>query len=235
MKPYPERLVIQPTDQLAASAGAWILRGLANAMRERVRASLGLSGGHTPRATYEWLAEHGGRVPWERVEVYFADERCVPPDDPESNYRLARETLLDRVSIPAGNVHRMACEEGDRDRAARAYAALMPEHMDVLLLGMGADGHTASLFPGARELDEETRDVLPATSPEPPHERLTITPRVIAAAREVGVLVTGAAKAEMVRCALEGDYRPRELPIQLALAATWFLDGEAASRLDRAT
>ncbi|HEY0969343.1 MAG TPA: 6-phosphogluconolactonase [Gemmatimonadales bacterium] len=231
MKPYPERLVIEPADLLAASAGEWILRGLANAMRERVRASLGLSGGHTPRATYEWLAEHGGRVPWDRVEVFFADERCVPPDDPESNYRLVRETLLDRASIPPENVHRMACEEGDRDAAARRYAALVPEHFDVLLLGMGADGHTASLFPGARELDEQTKDVLPSTSPEAPHERLTITPRVIAAARDVAVLVTGEAKAEMVRRALEGDYRPRELPIQLALAATWFLDREAASML----
>lgn len=232
MKPFPRQLVIEPTDALAAAAGAWIVRTLTDAMRERVRASLGLTGGGSPRATYRWLAEHGDQLPWDRVEIFFGDERCVPPDDAESNYRLARETLLDHVAVPPGNVHRMTCESGDRDAAARAYASLLPEHFDVLLLGMGADGHTASLFPGAAELDETARDVLPSTSPEPPHARLTITPRVIAAAREVAVLVTGAHKAEMVHRVLEGDYRPRELPIQLALAATWFLDTEAASRLD---
>src|SRR5215813_6948113 len=126
-------------------AGAdWIARHLQQAIAERGRASLCLSGGHTPRQVYEVLATFP--LSWDRIAVFFGDERCVPPDDPDSNYRMAREALLDRVHAPY--VHRMEAERADREAAAADYAALLPDALDAIILGMGEDAHTASLVPG---------------------------------------------------------------------------------------
>ena len=163
--------------------------------------------------------------------MYFSDERAVPPDAAESNYRMARESLLDRVALPAENVHRMPADRRDRPQAAAEYDRHLPPALDVLLLGMGGDGHTASLFPGGAALTEQQRRVMAVTGPTPPVERLTITPAVIAAARAVFVLVTGRDKAVMVARAIDGADDPMSLPVQFARGGTWLLDDEAASQL----
>ncbi|MBL4845309.1 MAG: 6-phosphogluconolactonase, partial [Planctomycetes bacterium] len=198
------------------------------AVAERGVATIALAGGGTPRPVYQALTERSD-LPWEHVEFFFGDERCVSPDDPQSNYRMAREALLD--AHPTAVVHRMEGEREDREAAADAYAAALPERLDVVLLGMGGDGHTASLFPGDEALAERERRVVVVQGPKPPPWRLTITAPVIEAARSVLVLVTGAGKANMVARALADTASVRELPIQLALNGTWFLDQDAASEL----
>jgi 6-phosphogluconolactonase len=232
-----ERIVSEDASRLADAAARWIAAAMEADIRARGGFSLALTGGATPRPVYERLAREdlAGRVEWRRVEIFFGDERAVPPSDSASNYRMAASALLDRVPIPASRIHRMEAERADLDAAARDYERLLPEHLDLLLLGMGADGHTASLFPRSPALDESARRVVPATAPVPPRMRLTITPPVIAAARRVAVLVAGADKAATVARVLEGPPRPRELPAQLALTGLWFLDHDAAARLARAT
>ena len=221
-------VVPEPAD-LVRPAAAWLAAEIAAAVRDRGVCALALSGGRTPEPVYRELAR--ADVDWARVRVFFADERAVPPDHAESNYGMVREALLSLVAIPASNVHRMAAERPDRDAAARAYEQTLPLSLDVLLLGVGADGHTASLFPGSPALDERRRLVVPATGAKPPAERLTITPPVIGAARRVAVLVAGADKAAMVARALEGPVEPGEVPAQLARHGVWFLDRAAAGRL----
>lgn len=209
------------------------MRHVAAAIRQRGHCTLTLAGGTTPQSVYERMrdASLAQDVAWERVVVYFGDERCVPPDDPQSNYGMAAAALLQHVPIPEGSIHRMEGEYADPDAAARDYERLLPERLDVLLLGMGADGHTASLFPGSSALTEQQRRVLHVQAAAEPPCRLTITPPVIRAAETVIVLVTGSSKAGAVARALEGAYAPDELPIQLALDATWLLDRAAALSL----
>ncbi len=210
---------------LAAELASWLAREVSAAVAARGRCALALPGGTSPGAPLAALGAGalGASVDWPRVDVYFGDERAVPPDDPESNYRM--------VKVPP-RVHRMEAERKDLERAAAEYAGLLPERLDVLLLGMGPDGHTASLFPGSPALSEARR-VVQVVAPKPPPVRLTITPPVIEAAREVAVLATGAGKADMVRRALEGPRAVREVPVQLAARGVWFLDPAAASRLER--
>ena len=228
--------MIEAAPRLAEVAAEWIAAAVEADIRERGRCTMGLSGGETPHATYERLAHAplALRIHWQDVEVFFADERAVPPSDPASNYGSATASLLGRVSIPPGHIHRLEAERADRDAAAREYEQILPAQLDVLLLGMGSDGHTASLFPGSAAVEERGRRVIPVIGPTPPVERLTITPPVIAAARRVAVLVTGAAKATMVARALQGPVEPRVLPVQLALGGVWFLDRAAATALEGA-
>ncbi len=219
----------------AGAAARWIAAEVADAIAQRGTCALALSGGHTPRPVYEALAAapSAGAVDWGRVEVFFADERGVPPAHPDSNYRMAAEALLDRVPLVGTRVHRMAAERGDRDAAAREYERLLPAALDLLLLGMGPDGHTASLFPLAPALRERDRRVVPSEAPFPPAPRLTVTPPVIARARRVAVLVAGAEKAAVLARALAGPLAPRELPVQLAADGCWFLDEAAAAALPK--
>jgi 6-phosphogluconolactonase len=170
-------------------------------------------------------------VPWEKVHIFFGDERCVAPDHPDSNYRMAKESLLDRVPLPPENVHRPRAEASDREGAARAYEEELPDTLDVIVLGIGEDGHTASLFPGSPALLQETRRYVPVVGPKPPPDRLTITPVVIAAASSVIVLAKGDGKAAAVARALEGDWDPTGTPAQYARKAYWVLDTAAAGAL----
>jgi 6-phosphogluconolactonase len=165
------------------------------------------------------------------VEIYFADERCVPPDDPASNYRMTRETLLDLLPSAPARVHRMEGERSDRDAAARAYEDHLPVRLDLLVLGLGADGHIASLFPGSPSLAESHRRILAVTAPKPPPERLTITPPVVRAARLTVGLVSGAAKAEALARVLDGAGDSEGTPGRLAREGLWLVDTAAASRL----
>ncbi len=204
-------------ESVAARAAADVERHLQAARSERGVAHLALSGGTTPGRTYELLA--GESLDWSGVELWFADERCVPATDAESNFRLAGETLLGPAAIPSANVHRMAGELGPDD-GARAYAqellarvpaadgrpspAAGPPVLDLVLLGIGPDGHVASLFPDADTLqagDEElclgVRD-----SPKPPPERITLSLAVLRAARSCLLLATGAGKSDAVNAML---------------------------------
>ncbi len=224
-------LIVVPTPaELARPAAEWLEREVTGAIAERGACSLGLAGGRTPEPVYRGLAEESG-IDWKRVDVFFSDERAVPPDHPDSNYRMVHLALLARVPIPTGQVHRMEAERSDREAAAREYERVLPPQLDILILGMGPDGHTASLFPGSPALDERHRLVVPVVGAKAPAERLTITPPVIEAARKVAVIATGADKAAMVARALQGPPAPKNVPVQLARRGFWFLDHAAAGRL----
>lgn len=234
MLTVPSRhVVVEDPGALSRRAAAWLAQTMADVLAARGHCALALSGGLTPRPVYAALAapDLAGVVDWTRVEVYFGDERAVPPDDPASNFRMATDALLARVAIPPSHIHRMEGERADLDAAAADYDRTLPAALDVLVLGMGADGHTASLFPGAAALTEERRRVVVADSPKPPRRRITITPPVIAAARHVMVLVTGKDKAPAVARALEGDTPVSDIPAALARHGVWFLDRAAALRL----
>jgi 6-phosphogluconolactonase len=208
---------------------------------QRGRFLVALSGGSTPRALHQALVAHyRDLIPWERVQVFWSDERCVPPDDPESNYRMACETLLEQVPIPAANIHRMPGERTDYDAAAADYEAEMRQvfglppdvllRFDLILLGMGADGHTASLFPGTPALHETSRLVVANRGTKPPPQRLTFTYPLINSARQVVFLVAGADKAEALRDVLSGQITIKERPAVGVRPA----DGEVIWMVDRA-
>jgi 6-phosphogluconolactonase len=222
-------LRVLPTAELPARAAVWLAEALNHFVQVNGRVNLGLSGGTTPRAVHEALCSL--EVPWLAVHVFFGDERAVPPEHSDSNYRMAKESLLDRVPIPSNQVHRMQAEDPDREAAALAYEELLPAALDVLVLGIGEDGHTASLFPGAASLRETVRRVLPVIGPKPPPARLTLTPPEILAARRRVVLASGAGKAEAVARALEGGWNPDATPVQFAKNAVWFVDTAAAGKL----
>jgi 6-phosphogluconolactonase len=155
----------------------------------------------------------------------------VPPRDPASNYRMVKETLLDLLPAAPARVHRIEGERSDRDAAARAYEAFLPERPDLLVLGLGADGHIASLFPHSPSLAESHRRILAVTVPKPPPERLTITPPVIHAAGLTIGLVAGAGKAEALARVLDGPDDSDLTPGRLARDGIWIVDTAAAARL----
>ncbi len=220
------------SNQLATRAAERIAEALKKAISADNAASLALAGGTTPRAAYEALAKIPG-IDWSKVSIYFGDERAVPPTHPDSNFAMAKAALFDRVPLPAANIHRIIAEDPDQDAAARAYEALLPARISVMVLGIGEDGHTASLFPGSPALNERTRRVLPVIGPKPPPQRLTITPPVIESAGLCLVLATGAGKAEPVRRALEEPLDIQTTPSGLARRGLWLLDHAAAALLAR--
>jgi 6-phosphogluconolactonase len=225
-----ELIVASQPVELARQAAGWLDLEVSNSIAERGSCALGVAGGRTPDPVYRELAS-GSSIDWQQVDVFFGDERAVPPDHPDSNYRMVHLALLSRVPIPAAQVHRMEAERADRETAAREYERALPPRLDVLVLGMGADGHTVSLFPGSAALEERHRLVVPVVGPKPPAERLTITPPVIEAARKVAVIATGDDKAAMVARAIDGPFAPTAVPVQLARRGVWFLDQAAAARL----
>lgn len=213
-------------------AGADVLAEVMRASVEaRGRCAAALSGGSTPRPVYRRLARVEG-LDWSALHVYFGDERAVPPDDPESNYRMAREALLDRVPIPGGQQHRIEAEREDLESAAAEYGRRLPDRLDLLVLGIGADGHTASLFPGSWALDEALRRAVVVDAPRPPTRRVTLTPPVVRSARATVVLAAGEGKAGAVRRALAEEGEVRACPARLARGGTWVLDRAAASELE---
>ena len=207
-------VVESPEDVAAAAAAA-----VATALREGAH-TLVLAGGSTPRRCHELLSEM--EIAWGRVTILFGDERCVPPDHADSNYRMARESLLDRVS-PA-TVYRMPAELGP-DEGADLYADVvgMVAPLDVVMLGVGEDGHTASLFPGHPGLQATGLAVGIRNSPKPPPERVTLTLTVLQAARRVIIVATGEGKADAVARA-----KRREVPSGMIGGARWFIDRAAA-------
>ncbi|MCS6992594.1 MAG: 6-phosphogluconolactonase [Anaerolineales bacterium] len=232
-------LEIFPNPPALVNYAANLFAQMAAAAPERF--SVALSGGSTPRALYERLAtnEMAKRIPWEKVHLFWGDERCVPPDHPESNYGLTAAALLSRIPLPAENVHRVRGELPPAEAASlyeaelRAFFGETPA-FDLVFLGMGEDGHTASLFPGSPALAESVRWAVEVehTAPPPPLvSRVTLTFQVLNAARQVVFLVTGAAKAGMFAQVWHGasfpaaQIRPRDGEL------LWLVDQAAASEL----
>lgn len=206
-----------------------------------------LSGGSTPRTFLEILAnpEFSQRIQWESVHLFQVDERCVPPEHLQSNYRMIHGTLLRPVPGAADNFHRMKAELEDRDAASAEYEAEIrsvlapPEgglpRFDLIFLGLGSDGHTASLFPGSAALTESSKWVCPNYVEKLQMHRLTLTYPILNAAGEIVFLVAGAGKAEVLRQVLEGKREPRQFPAQgvqpAAGSVSWYLDRAAAQLL----
>lgn len=228
-----EIVVLADAAALAAEGARRVAELLREGVAARGSAAVALAGGSTPRDLYRVLAA-AERVPWERTEVFWGDERCVPPEFPASNYRMAHETLLREVPIPPAQVHRIRVEEG-AEAAADAYDALLrgrlgdPPRLDVALLGVGTDGHVASLFPGHPGLQDASRlaVAVPGTHHEP--ARVTLTLRALNAARVAIMVVSGTAKAPTLRqvIARAGSPLPaaRVAPRELLV---WLLDVDAA-------
>ena len=230
----PEELAGAAAGEFAAKAG--------EAIEERGRFAVALAGGSTPQATYGVLArDYSGRIDWREVHVFFGDERTVPPDHEDSNYRMAREALLDHV--PVGSVHRMRGELPP-DEAAEAYeeelrtffGAEDAPRFDLILLGVGGDGHTASLFPETSALEVHDRWVVANPVLKLETTRITLTLPVINAALAVYFLVAGEDKADALAHILGGDADPRAYPaslIQPRGGPEWMLDNSAASLLSK--
>jgi 6-phosphogluconolactonase len=232
--------VYESPEELAEAAAREFVAKAGEAIEERGRSAVVLAGGSTPKATYGVLArDYAGRIDWSKVHVFFGDERTVPPDHEDSNYRMARETLLDHIRV--GSVHRIRCELPP-DEAATAYEEELRDffgeelpRFDLILLGIGADGHTASLFPETPALEVADRWVVSNPVPKLDTNRITLTVPVINAARSVDFLVAGEDKAEALKEILEGDADPRKYPARLIQppgGPDWMLDRAAAAALD---
>ncbi|HEX5689297.1 MAG TPA: 6-phosphogluconolactonase [Roseiflexaceae bacterium] len=244
----PERgeIVVRADQAALAEEAARAFVTLANtAIAEHGRFRVALSGGSTPRALHQRLAgQYHRAIEWERVEIFWGDERFVPPDDPESSFLMARETLLAHVPIPAAHIFPYATVGGTPEAAAHAYAETLKARFgdelprfDLILLGIGPDGHTASLFPGHPEVVAPSDALVVAVhdAPKPPPDRLTFTLRLINAAANVIVLVGGADKAATLRDVLRGAHDIARLPAQGVRpergTLTWLVDAAAAQQL----
>jgi 6-phosphogluconolactonase len=228
---------------LAYAAAERVVAASKAAIKRRGRFALALSGGTTPAELYRLLAsdEFVGRLDWGRVHVFWGDERCVPPEHPDSNYRMARLAFLEQVPLPKANIHRIPSELNPR-QAAGLYEQTLRDFFDpkmavfdLILLGLGDDGHTASLFPGSAALHENGRWVVENYVETMNAWRITLAPPIINAAREVVFLVNGKGKANVLRRVLKEARQPQVLPAQLIQPTSgrlfWLIDSEASSEL----
>jgi len=196
--------------------------------------TVALSGGSTPKILYQLLTEEPFRtqVPWTRTHFYWSDERHVPPDHPDSNYRMAHEALLSRVPVPESNVHRVHSENPSAQEAADEYEKIVVPHLDLIMLGLGADGHTASIFPGSEVLQETSRLVAAPWVEKLNTYRITMTLPLLNNGASLLFMVSGAEKAEIVKEVIEG---PKKYPAQYVQPMSgeliWMLDKDAASQL----
>ncbi|MHB8181833.1 MAG: 6-phosphogluconolactonase [Acidithiobacillus ferrivorans] len=238
-------ITIYPDSEHFVDGSADFIAGLAaRAVAERGRFAIALSGGSTPRPIYARLATgaYAERIDWPRVHIFFGDERCVPPDDSRSNYRMAREALLDHVPLPPGNIHRIRGED-DPAQAALAYAqevqrlfrSASAPAFDLICLGMGENGHTASLFPGTAALREQVRWVVPQYVEVMTTWRVTFTTVLINAARHIAFFAAGTGKADVLWRVHEGPYQPDVLPSQLIQPDNgqlhWLVDAAAGAKV----
>jgi 6-phosphogluconolactonase len=247
-----EILQFNGLDDLSQAAAKRLISYSKECIAGRGRFTLALSGGNTPRALYNLLAEPPAReeIDWFNTYLFFGDERCVAPDHPDSNYRMVQESLLNKVAMPIANIFRMEGEI-EPEKAAANYTRQLQEFFelqtgsgpspenfpvfDLVLLGMGPDGHTASLFPGTSALQERGRPVTHNFVHKLESSRLTLTAPSINQARQVWFLVVGEDKAAILKRVLDGEYQPQTLPSQLIKPQSgmlvWFLDKAAASQL----
>jgi 6-phosphogluconolactonase len=239
----PELHILPTAREAIQAAGEFTTNLSRDAVHKLGRFAVALSGGSTPRGLYLLLAspQYARRIDWRRWQVFWSDERCVPPDHEYSNYRMAREALLDRVPIPPLQIHRMRGEVEPHE-AALEYEAVLKQvfqgaspAFDLILLGLGEDGHIASLFPGIPALLEKQRLVTVSQAPNPPSCRITFTLTLINMSTTVAFLVTGGSKAETVRQVMRRDTSSPVLPATLVHpswgSVHWFLDKEAARLL----
>ncbi len=237
------RLDVFPNaERLATALADLFINKAETAQTERGSFYVALAGGTTPTAAYALLAmePYVDRISWDDIFVYFGDERCVKPDDPLSNYKTALDTLLSHVPIPERNIHRMRGEI-DPLEAATDYAKVLRDDLgeylrfDLLMLGLGKDGHTASLFPGTDPLTDTDRLVRPTYSKETQTDRLTITPKIINSARAVVIATEGPTKSTAVAIARQGAFDPTACPAQIVDPVggdlIWLIDELAAGML----
>jgi len=242
-----EIAIVQDGQALAPEAARRVTAIAREQIARHDQFTIALSGGSTPRALYHLLAAPPYReaMPWNRTHVFFGDERTVAPDDDQSNYRMARESLLDHVPLPYGQIHRIEAEREPHE-AAESYERVLRETFGLevgqvpafglILLGLGPDGHTASLFPNTEALEEQRRLVVENVVPQLNTSRITLTIPVITQAQHVMLLVSGVDKADAVWRALQGPYALDQTPAQLVREALgrvcWVLDTAAATRLN---
>jgi 6-phosphogluconolactonase len=237
----PDLRVFDDLNELSLRAAEAAARAINESVRGTGRCSVVLSGGSTPRTLYGLLAsEFRDQIPWAHVHVFWGDERYVSPHDPDSNYRMARETLLDHVPCPAGNVHPMPTHFPSSDAAARDYEKTLRNYFgtdwpsfNLVFLGLGAEGHTASLFPGSPALGERTRWVVAVKTPADPPLRLTLTLPALTRATNIYVLVAGSTKARALHEVLIGVPDPNTYPVSGVRLTEgtliWWVDREAAA------
>lgn len=246
MSSSAEIRILTTPQGLFEAAAEEVIRDAKDAEDTRGRFTIALSGGSTPKSLYNLLATNArNALPWDRMFFFWGDERHVPPTNSESNYRMANEVMLAKVPVPAGNVFRMPTENPDAALAAEEYeknlrsffqlsAAEVPR-FDLILLGLGPDGHTASLFPGTAALREKSRLVVANWVEKLKTNRLTFTLPVLNAARCVAFLVSGTEKASVLKTVLEENAPPEQYPAKLVNPSPgrliWFLDRAAASSL----
>ena len=232
--------------ELFEAAAEVVVHTATDAVEQRGRFTIALSGGSTPKSLFNLLATNARTVlPWDRMFFFWGDERHVPPTDPDSNYRMAEEAMLSKIPVAAGNVFRIPAENPDAAAAADAYEQTLRKFFqlgpgevpifDLILLGVGPDGHTASLFPGSAGLQEKTRLVIANWVDKLKTSRLTLTLPVLNAARCVAFLVSGTDKAAVLKTVLEEDAPAEQYPSKLIRPNNgkliWLLDRAAASDL----
>ncbi len=238
--------ILTTPQELFASAAEEVVRLANDAVSSRGRFTVALSGGSTPKSLFNLLATNAkSTLPWDRMFFFWSDERHVPPTDPDSNYRMASEAMLGKVPVPPANVFRMEGENPDAAAAAEAYEKTLRKFFqvqagevpkfDLILLGMGPDGHTASLFPGTAGLQEKSRLVIANWVEKLKTHRLSFTLPLINAARNVAFLVSGTDKSSALKAVLEGNDSGEQYPAKLVQPKegklVWFLDRAAASGL----
>jgi 6-phosphogluconolactonase len=235
-----ETRVFSDIEAMSGAAMEESIRIMKDAVKERGRFVIALSGGHTPAKMYAlWADKHRDETPWDKVHLFWSDDRYVPHDDLLSNYRMTKEALFSRVPIPAANVHGVPTNIAPQDKAAEAYDAELHKFFgaaapvfDVQLLGLGVEGHTASLFPGDPALDEKKRWVVAVRAPAEPPIRLSFTPVVLNQGRSTFFLVSGENKREILAALRnEPDGKPSQYPagrIRPSGRLVWYLDKAAA-------
>jgi 6-phosphogluconolactonase len=244
----PEIQIAPNVDALYQAAAAEFVRRAGEAVEAKGVCTVALSGGSTPKGLYGLLADDStwrGQAPWDNMHVFWGDERHVPPDHPDSNYRMAHEALLSKVPIPPAHVHRIKSEHPDAHQAADDYeqtlqaffhlAAGQLPRFDLIFLGLGPEAHTASLFPGTKALHDTGRLVVSTWVGKFFTDRITLTPAVLNNAAGVIFLVSGEDKALALKAVLEGPDEPEQLPAQLIRPAhgrlLWLVDRATASLL----
>ncbi len=244
--PNEVRIFADPAGLMRAAADE-IVQAVRRAVDERGRFAWALAGGSTPRDLYRLLARdpYRERLPWNAIHFFWGDERHVPPDHPDSNFRMAREAMLDAVPVPPDNIHRVPAEDPDAQRAAAEYEATLRAffalaagewpRFDLIQLGLGKDGHTASLFPGGDAVHERERLVVAPWVEAQQTFRITLTPPVLNHARRAMFLVSGDEKAEALHAVLEGPREPERYPAQIVEGdRLWMVDRSAARLLTAA-